>query len=71
MKRPTPGQGQISESCSRLRGKGNRRLIDGWCFGCSEVDAVPVWHVEQRAEHKDEALDLLVDLRPQIRLLPP
>lgn len=42
-------------------------MIDGWFIGCSEVDAVLVWHVEQRAEHKD----LLVDLRPQIRLLPP
>lgn len=46
-------------------------MIDGWFIGCSEVDAVLVWHVEQRAEHKSEALDLLVDLRPQITLLPP
>lgn len=35
-----------------------------WNHGCSDVDPVPVCHVEERADCESEALDLLVDPHP-------
>lgn len=54
----------ISGSCPWVRGEGWGDWQTVWDGICSDSGTILVCHGEKRADHKSEALDLLIDLRP-------